>query len=189
MLLTANEISAPGCSKDYWFCLRAKPKREHIAAAYLRQNPNTEVFCPMVRFRKSTTRGPVWFLEAMFPGYLFARFDYLRLHRTVRHGRGISGFVQFGSRFGLLPDRLIEELKARVGKDELVEISQQFTPGQNVEISQGPFRGLGAVVTRYIAAKDRVEMLLEWMGRSLRVEADAINLAPSMAAAPPLRHS
>ncbi len=57
-----------------------------------------EVFCPRVRFRKQTNRGPVWFVESMFPGYLFARFDYPALHRRVRQGPGVSGFVQFGDR-------------------------------------------------------------------------------------------
>ena len=175
MLLTASEISLQS-SHDWWFCLRAKPKREHIAAAYLRQNRGVDVFCPRVRLRKNTNRGPVWFIESMFPGYLFARFDYVAFHRLVRQGRGISGFVQFGNRFGLLPEQLINELKARVGATEHLEISQDFVPGQNVQISQGPFQGLEALVTRFIASRDRVEILIEWMGRSLRAEADVADL-------------
>ena len=75
MLLTASEISRDQ-PIDSWFCLRAQPKREHIAAACLRQISEVEVFSPRVRFRKHTNRGPVWFVESMFPGYLFARFDY-----------------------------------------------------------------------------------------------------------------
>src|SRR5271166_6904013 len=84
MLLTASEISRerPG---DWWFCLKAQPKREHIAAACLRQISEVEAFCPRVRFRKRTNRGPVWFVEPMFPGYLFARFDYGAYHWRIRH--------------------------------------------------------------------------------------------------------
>src|SRR5260370_34982393 len=102
MLLTASEISSDQ-SVDSWFCLRAQPKREHIAAACLRQISEVEVFCPRVRFRKSTKRGPVWFIESMFPGYLFARFDYGTLHRQIRERPGVSGFVQFGELLPLLP--------------------------------------------------------------------------------------
>ena len=178
MLLTASEIlcEQPG---DWWFCLKAQPKREHIAAACLRQmHFEVEVFCPRVRFRKHTNRGPVWFVESMFPGYLFARFDYATLHRRVRQGPGVSGFVQFGDRLALLPDELISEIKARMGEDEFVEINQGLEPGQNVQIAQGPFQGLEALVTRLIAARDRVEILIEWMGRSLRAEARVTDLAP-----------
>jgi transcriptional antiterminator RfaH len=177
MLLTATEIARER-PIDWWFCLKARPKREHIAAACLRQNSKVEVFCPRVRFRRRTNRGPVWFIEPMFPGYLFARFEYLTFHRRVRQGPGVSGFVQFGDRLALLPDELISEIKARMGKDELVEINQGLQPGQNVHIIQGPFQGLEVLVTRVIAARDRVEILIEWMGRSLRAETSVADVAP-----------
>jgi transcriptional antiterminator RfaH len=177
MLLTPSEISRQQ-PIDCWFCLRAQPKREHIAAVSLRHNSELEVFCPRVRFRKHTNRGPVWFVEAMFPGYLFAQFDDATFHWRVRQGPGISGFVHFGDRFALLPDEVISELKARRGKDGLLEIDKGLEPGQNVQITQGPFQGLEALVTRLISARDRVEILIEWMGQSLRAEASVSDLVP-----------
>lgn len=177
MLLTASEISRDQ-PIDSWFCLRAQPKREHIAAACLRQIPEVEVFCPRVRFRKPTNRGPVWFVESMFPGYLFARFEYPALHRRIRQRPGVSGFVQFGDRLALLPNALISEIRTRTGKDELVEVNRGLEPGQNVRISQGPFQGLEALVTRLVTARERVEILVEWMGRTLRAEANTADLLP-----------
>ena len=177
MLLTATEISRDQ-PVGSWFCLRAQPKREHIAATCLRQISDVEVFCPRVRFRKPTNRGLVWFVESLFPGYLFARFDYATFHRRIRQGPGVSGFVQFGDRFALLPDPLISEIKIRMGTDELVEVNQGFELGQNVQIAQGPFQGLEALVTRLISARDRVELLIEWMGRSLHAEASVADLVP-----------
>ncbi|HEY2171380.1 MAG TPA: hypothetical protein VGJ30_17270, partial [Candidatus Angelobacter sp.] len=63
MLLTPSEISA-NQPIGSWFCLKAEPKREHIAAACLRQIFEVEVFCPRVRFRKSSARGLIWFVES-----------------------------------------------------------------------------------------------------------------------------
>jgi hypothetical protein len=80
MLLTTPEI-ARDQPVGSWFCLRSQPKREHIAAACLRQMSDVEVFCPRVRLRKRTNRGLVWFVESMFPGYLFSRFNYATSHR------------------------------------------------------------------------------------------------------------
>jgi transcriptional antiterminator RfaH len=177
VLLTANEISRDQPIGS-WFCLRAQPKREHIAAACLRQISDVDVFSPRVRFRKRTNRGLVWFVESMFPGYLFARFDYATFHRRIRQRPGVNGFVQFGDRLALLPDPLISEIKIRMGTDELVEVNQGFEPGQNVQIAQGPFQGLEALVTRLISARDRVEILIEWMGRSLHAEASVADLVP-----------
>jgi transcriptional antiterminator RfaH len=177
MLLTASEISSDQ-TFDSWFCLRAQPKREHIAAACLRQIPEVEVFCPRLWFRKSTNRGPVSFIESMFPGYLFARFEYQTFHRQIRQRPGVSGFVQFGERLVLLPNALISEIRTRTDTDEIVEISRGLEPGQEVEITQGPFQGLTALVTRVISARERIEILIEWMGRTLHAEADVTDLEP-----------
>jgi transcriptional antiterminator RfaH len=177
MLLTQSEIFSRQ-PPDAWFCLRAQPKREHIAAACLRQIAEAEVFCPRVRFRKSTARGPVWFVESMFPGYLFARFDYAALNRRIRQSPGVSSFVQFGDRLALLPDTLVSEMKIHAGEDEVVEINQTLHPGQTVQIAQGPFQGLEALVTRLIIARERVGILIEWMGRTLHAEAGVGDLVP-----------
>ena len=177
MLLTPAEILRHR-PIDSWFCLRGQPKREHIAAACLRQISEIEVFCPRLRFRKATTRGPIWFIEPMFPGYLFARFDYATFNRRVSQSPGVSGFVHFGARLALLPDSLVSEIKIRTGTDDLLEINQGLEPGQQVQITRGPFQGLEALVTRLITARDRVEILIEWMGRGLHAEASIADLVP-----------
>src|SRR5437879_6515630 len=79
-----------------WFCLKAQPKREHLAAVALRRQFGIECFSPRLRFRKMTNRGPVWFVEAMFPGYLFVKFVYSKQHRAVEDSNGIPGIVLFG---------------------------------------------------------------------------------------------
>jgi transcriptional antiterminator RfaH len=177
MLLTPSEILRHQPTGS-WFCLRAQPKREHIAAACLRQIAEVEVFCPRIRFRKPTNRGPVWFVESMFPGYLFSRFEYTAFNRRIRQSPGVSGFVQFGERLALLPETLVSEIKNRTGHEELVQIDQRVEPGRNVQITRGPFQGLEALVTRLITARERVEILIEWMGRSVYVEANTEDLLP-----------
>jgi transcriptional antiterminator RfaH len=177
MLLTAAEISRDQ-PIDSWFCLKTQRKREHIAAACLRRLAEVEVFCPRVRFRKPTTRGPVWFVESMFPGYLFARFDFATCHRRISQRPGVTGFVQFGERLALLPDTVVNEIRTRTGPEELVEIAQSLEPGRSVRIVQGPFQGFEALVTRVISARERVEILLEWMGRTLQAGARVADLLP-----------
>ena len=70
-----------------WFCLKAQTKREHIAADHVRQIPGTAVFLPRVRFQRKTVRGLAWFTEALFPGYVFARFNFqiqrIKCFRTI----------------------------------------------------------------------------------------------------------
>jgi hypothetical protein len=84
--------------EPFWFCLKAQPKREHLAATAVRRQFHIECFSPRLRFRKMTRRGRVWFVEAMFPGYLFAKFVYAEQHRAVESSHGIRGIVHFGDR-------------------------------------------------------------------------------------------
>jgi hypothetical protein len=84
---------------------------------------------------------------------------------------GVSGFVHFEDRLALLPDALVNDVKMRIGTDELLEIDQGLELGQNVQIAQGPFQGLEALVTRLI-------ILIEWMGRSLHAEVSVADVLP-----------
>ena len=81
--------------RSFWFCLRAQTKREHFAAVALRKQHQIVCFAPRLRMRKLTRRGAVWFVEAMFPGYFFAQFDYVTERRRVEHALGVRGLVQF----------------------------------------------------------------------------------------------
>ncbi len=110
--------------------------------------------------------------------FLFARFNYAAVNRRIRQSPGISGFVHFGDRLALLPDALISEIRMRTGEDEILEINRGLERGQSVQIIQGPFQGLEALVTRLITGRDRVEILMEWMGRSLHAEASVTDLVP-----------
>src|SRR5260370_42339360 len=78
------------------FCVRTQPKHEHIAAAHLRNEGGIEVYLPRIRFKRSTRQGPVWFTEALFPNYLFARFALKAALRLVQHARGGPGVGHFG---------------------------------------------------------------------------------------------
>ena len=153
-----------------WFCLRTQPKHEHIAAAHLRKEPDIEVYLPRIRFRRATRRGPVWFTEALFPNYLFARIDLAACLRGVCHTRGVRGVVHFGDRWPIVPEGVIEELRATVGADRVHVICEELQPGEAVQIAGGVFHGLRAVVTRVMPSRERVAVLLEFLGRQTTVE-------------------
>jgi transcriptional antiterminator RfaH len=153
-----------------WFCIRSQAKHEHIAAAHLRREEGIEVCLPRLRLKRATRRGPVWFTEALFPGYLFARFDLNANLRKVCHARGVRGLVHFGDRWPIVPDAVIEELRATLGPDQVHVINQDFHPGERVQIAGGAFHGLRAVVTRVMPSQERVAVLLEFLGRQTTVE-------------------
>jgi transcriptional antiterminator RfaH len=152
-----------------WFCVRSQPKHEHIAAARLRES-GLEVFLPRIRFKKQSVRGPVWVTEALFPNYLFARFDFRDSLRLVRHAAGVSTVVHFGAHVPAVPDEVLRELQAHIGADELHVLPETFAPNDRVQISGGPMHGLVAVVTQVMPAKERVKVLLDFLGRQTSAE-------------------
>jgi len=156
-----------------WFCLKAEPKREHLGATALRRRFGIECLSPRLRFRKLTQRGPVWFVEAMFPGYLFAKFVFSTQHRAVESSHGIRGIVRFGERLAILPEEIIATLQSKAGSDEIVTVDSSLKIGQPVHIVDGPFRGLEVVVTRLLPAKERIRVLLDFLGRQTMLELSA----------------
>ena len=159
-----------GARDDSWYCLRALPKHEHIAAAALRQIEGMEVFLPRLRFRRATRRGAVWVTEALFPCYLFARFESAELVRRVRAVNGVRGFVQFGDILATAPNAAIADLRHYTGNQELCVIPDEVTVGEEVQITGGVFHGLRAVVTQVIPSRQRVKVLLEFLGRATETE-------------------
>ncbi|HEY1786654.1 MAG TPA: transcription termination/antitermination NusG family protein, partial [Verrucomicrobiae bacterium] len=115
---TGARASDPGGRLDHpapepaWFCVQTQAKREYIAASNLRQDAQVEVLLPRIRYRQSTRRGPAWVTEALFLGYLFARFPLPLLLRRVQSLRGVRGVVHFGDRWPSIPDRVIAELRS-----------------------------------------------------------------------------
>jgi transcriptional antiterminator RfaH len=109
----------------------------------------------------------------MFPGYLFAKFVYATQHRAVENSHGIRGIVHFGDRLATLSETIVVALQSTVGADEVVTIDSSIKVGQAVQIAEGPFQGLEAVVTYLLPAKQRIRVLLEFLGRSIEMEVSA----------------
>src|SRR5256714_4441217 len=136
--VTQSSASLALVPEPIWFCLKAQPKREHLAATALRRQFHVECFSPRLRFRKMTQRGPVWFVEAMFPGYLFAKFVYSEQHRAVESSHGIRGIVRFGDRLATLSETIVVALQSRVGAEEVVTVDSSIKIGEPVQIIEGP---------------------------------------------------
>lgn len=167
-------------SNPAWFCVRTRTKAEHLAAAGLRERHGLEVFCPRIRFRRPTRTGVKWFVEALFPGYLFARFAPREMLKPVLYASHVTGLVKFGGQYAVLPDAVVETLRREVGETELKVFDQPLQPGDTARVVVGPFAGIEAVVKCVLPSRNRVRILLDFLGRAMEVEigGDAL-LAPN----------
>jgi transcriptional antiterminator RfaH len=153
-----------------WFCLRTQPKREHLATQHLELLGDVEVFNPRIRYTRRTRRGTYKVTESMFPNYLFARFDWRTAMNKVGYATGVSCIVHFGERYPLIPDQAIADLKEFLGEEEVRVIDNAPQPGETIELIGRAFTGLEAVVTQVLPGKDRVLVLMDFLGRQTQVE-------------------
>lgn len=162
-----------------WYCLKSQPKHEHIAAAHLRQMTGVEVFCPRLRFKRPTVRGPRWFEEAMFPGYLFSRFHFSARHKEVRYAMGITNIVRFGMLYASVDDAIIATLREQTNSEQIAVLEPEVKEGDTVKIVEGALRGLEAVVTSVLSGRERVRVLLNFLGREIHAEVSRPGVLPA----------
>jgi transcriptional antiterminator RfaH len=165
-------------TEPLWFCLKTQPKHEKLAAQFLRSQAGLEVFSPLLRFQRVTVGGKKWFEEALFPGYIFGKFPYFTHYRLVASSMGVTKIVGFGGQPSVVADEVIGELRQFVRDNEVIEIIPGIVPGDEVTVLDGPFKGLRAVVTRVMPAKERVAVLLDLLGTQREVEVGLDRVVP-----------
>jgi len=157
-------------SGDRWYCVRTKPKKERMASANVASMHGLEVFCPQIRFRRKTVRGPVWFQEAMFPGYMFVRFDMMKMMRAISHAPGVLNIPVFNERYVSIPEPVIDSLRQDLDESGSVDAGLPLEEGDETTILEGSMRGLKVKVIKVMRAEDRVAVLLEMLGTLVEAE-------------------
>ncbi len=179
-------MEADSDSIQKWRCLRGKPKSEHLAAQHLRL-AGFEAFCPRIRHQRRTVRGKVWFIEALFPGYLFARFSRLQI-RQVATTPFVSQVMHFMEDCAAVPDEVVRDLRSVVDVKETITVENAIQAGDTVDIVEGPMRGQAVTVTTVLPGAQRVRVLLEILGSPHEVEVSILTLLsgrdPRIAALP-----
>ncbi|CAI8279238.1 MAG: Transcription antitermination protein RfaH [Opitutia bacterium UBA7350] len=154
-----------------WHCLRTQTKREHIAANILSQQCKVEVFCPRVSQIKKTRTGKKRFTEALFPSYIFARFDYNSQFRHIIHTQGVVRIVSNGER-RVVPEAVVEGLKTSLPDAVIKAPDPSLETGAEIEILSGSLKGIDGKVLACLPAEKRVEILLDFLGREITITLD-----------------
>lgn len=160
-----------------WYCILSKPRRQHVAASHLR-SLGIEVFNPQLRFRRPTRRGPAWRTAPLFPNYLFARFELLPFFRRARYAFGVSDILRFGDRWAEIPEREIAALQEAWSHSDSLQPPQPIEVGAPVILTGGLFHGIEATVVALLPARQRVKVLLEFLGGLQEAEVDAAAVLP-----------
>ena len=178
-----------------WYCARTQPKHEHIAAGSLRSRLGLEVFNPRLRMERSTRRGVVRVIEPLFPCYIFVRCQLEECVDEIRYVNGVSSLVHFGQGIPPVPDQVIDELRDCFESEDPMAVQEPLRIGAEVTVAEGVFLGAHGVVVRVLPSKQRVQILLDFLGRTTLAEVNRnslyvqdkcmADLVPALVAKPP----
>ena len=174
-------ISSSHEAGNGWFCVRTKPKTEHVAARNLLTYAKlSEVFCPRIRYEKSTRRGKAWFVEALFPGYIFAKFDLSQDLRIVNATTNVTGVLRFADRYPTIEDALVTALQVEFPEEDgaVRVLETSIKEGDEVVIDEGVLKGMTTIVSRISLNGDRVAVLMDWLGQEREVEVSVKSISP-----------
>ena len=134
---------------ETWFLLQTKSRQEGRAVENL-ERQGIQCFCPRISIEKLSRGRRKVVDEALFPGYLFVCFDQASVSSTtVRSTRGVSNFVSCARAPVVVPQELIHSLQQRaIEQQDMEEIAGALKAGDQLEVLEGPFRGLNAIFSQ-----------------------------------------
>ena len=163
-----------------WYCVHTHPLKETSIANRLSTQLGLEVYLPRVQLRKTIRRVRRTVIRPLFPRYIFCKFDHSTHYRAVRYASEVCDIVHFGASLAVVHPDLIQQLKDWSGKQlDIIDLGQEFSPGQSVEVIDGPLCGLRAIVSRATSDHERVMVLLGILETQVSLVIKRDHLAPA----------
>jgi transcriptional antiterminator RfaH len=134
-------------------------------------------FPPPPRTRKGSVRDRRrrW----VFPGYVFFRpTGDIETWSDIRWAAGVVRILEQDGRPARVSDDVIRHLRRRIAERDICRSKLGFVAGQPVVIERGPLAAVDAIFDRELNASDRVQILVDLMGRQLPVRMDRTDLRP-----------
>lgn len=158
-------------SAEDWYVVQTHARAEGKALYNLRRQ-GYEAYLPQYLKRRCHARRVDRVPAPLFPRYLFVRLDEARPQwRCIRSTFGVTDIVLRGNEPAPLSGSVVREIRQREGKDGYIVLkpASAFCPGEPVNIVNGALADHTAL---FECAKDvdRVVLLLDLLGREIRVE-------------------
>lgn len=158
-----------------WYVAYTQPNGEDKAVEHLTRQ-GYDAYLPRYRRVIRHARRRTLALRPLFPRYLFVGLDRLTQRwRPIRSTCGVVGLVASGDEPVPVSVEIVENLRMQEdnGAFDLLSPVQRLRAGDSVRVVEGPFADL---VGRLLGMADheRVYILLELLGRTVRAEVSAL---------------
>lgn len=158
----------------HWYAVQTQVNGETKAAQNL-QRQGYEIYLPRYLKRRRHARKMDIVARPLFPRYMFVGIDMATQRwRSIQSTFGVSRLVCNGEDPAPLPDGVVPALRAREDDKGFIkmEIRPVFAPGDKVRVLAGAFMDSTGLFSD-LADHDRVSILLDMLGRKVRVVLDA----------------
>jgi transcriptional antiterminator RfaH len=153
-----------------WCALFTRFRKEHQVAEIL-AGKGIETYVPAIAVH---TRRQGRVKRAFFPRYAFARIDFETVGiSAVIWTPGLTNLVNFNDELAIVPDSILQRLKERLPDPDQSDPDRMFKPGDRVLVLDGPFKDFEAVFDKTLSGTDRVQILLDVLGKSARYKIGA----------------
>jgi transcriptional antiterminator RfaH len=161
-----------------WYVVQTHVNAELKAAAHLaRQGYVT--YLPRYLKQRRHARKVDSVAAPLFPRYLFVTIDRLSQRwRSIQSTIGVAQLVCNGDAPSPVPESIIAELRNREDERGLVQLEFRpaFAPGDKVQVVDGVFAACFGLFEG-MADRDRVAILLDLLGRKVRLVLDGGSVA------------
>ena len=161
-----------------WYVVQTHVHAESKAAAHLLRQ-GYEIYLPRYLKRRRHARRVENVPAPLFPRYLFVGFDREAARwRSIQSTQGVSHLICNSNEPALLPASVIMELRKREDADGHIRLDLRplYAPGDKVRVVDGIF-GDSFGLFEGMADRDRVAILLDLLGRKVRVVLDRESVA------------
>jgi transcriptional antiterminator RfaH len=161
-----------------WYVVQTQVNGEARAAQHLLRQ-GYEIYLPRFMKLRRHARKVDYVAKPLFPRYLFVAIDMATQRwRSIQSTQGVSRLVRNGEDPVAVPCGVLGALRAREDDRGFVRVgvAPVFSPGDRVRVLAGAFTDSAGLFDG-MGDRDRVAVLLDMLGRKVRVHLDADLLA------------
>ena len=161
-----------------WYVAQTQPNAENKAVSHLARQ-GFATYLPRYLKRRSHARRVDVVAAPLFPRYLFVQIDMaVQRWRSIYSTVGVSRLVCNGEFPASVPQQVVDILKNREDTSGFIHLDHRpkFKTGDKIRILEGAFYDCFGIYDG-MPDRDRVGILLDLLGRKVRVVLDAEAIA------------
>ena len=150
-----------------WIAIRSKPRSEKIVSNELNKK-GIESFLPLIKKRQQWSDRKKWVEFPLFPSYLFARIE-LKDSLYIMNTHGVNTIVKFGDKVITVEDKVVNSIKLALEGGYELHPMKYFTIGDQVEVIDGPMKGVVGIVENKLKNENRLVIKIEALQQAVAV--------------------